>query len=495
MRRFLLPTVLAACGLAAVAVAEPQAAKTADQPPPVRREFRGVWVATVGNIDWPSRKGLPTRQQQEEMRAILDKCVELKLNAVVFQVRPMADALYASDLEPWSEFLSGKLGQAPDPFYDPLEYAVREAHARGLELHAWLNPYRAKVPAATSAVPDTHLVKKRPDLAKPYGKHFWLNPTHPEVQERSLKVFLDVVRRYDVDGVHMDDYFYPYPEPDADKKDIPFPDDDTWAAYQKAGGTLSQDDWRRDAVNRFVERLYKEVKATKPWVKVGISPFGIWRPGHPPGIEGFDQYGKLYADAKLWLNEGWVDYFTPQLYWPIGREKQSYPKLLAWWAGENTKGRHLWPGNFTSRYPADEIVEQIKVTRSQIREPGNVHFSMKAIMRNAGGIADALAKAYAEPAVVPASPWLGREPGTQVAAQHRRYERDGRTETVIVALNGPIRVFVVRGQIDGTWTVRLAQTGDGALPVSNLFPKKPTKLLVSGVDRYGRETEAVEVRQ
>src|SRR5437899_816528 len=180
-----------------------QAPAAADNPPPVPREFRGVWVATVANIDWPSRKGLPTKQQQAELRALLDKAVELKLNAIVLQVRPMADALYASELEPWSEFLTGTLGKAPEPFYDPLEFAVREAHARGLELHAWFNPYRARVPASRSVVPENHLVKSRPDLAKPYGKHYWLNPTHPEVQAHSLKVFLDVVRRYDIDGVHM----------------------------------------------------------------------------------------------------------------------------------------------------------------------------------------------------------------------------------------------------------------------------------------------------
>src|SRR5262249_25486050 len=184
-----------------------------ETPPSPAREFRGVWVATVANIDWPSKKGLSTQEQKAELRAILDKAVELKLNALVFQVRPMADALYSSKREPWSEFLTGTLGRAPDPYYDPLEFAVREAHARGLELHAWFNPYRAWHPSATSPATDNHLVKSRPDLAKPYGKHHWLNPTHLEVQDHSLAVILDVVRRYDVDGVHLDDYFYPYKEP------------------------------------------------------------------------------------------------------------------------------------------------------------------------------------------------------------------------------------------------------------------------------------------
>jgi uncharacterized lipoprotein YddW (UPF0748 family) len=377
-----------------------------ERPPSARPEFRGVWVATVGNIDWPSRKGLPAGDQQAELKAILDKCVEVKLNAVIFQVRPMADAVYKSDLEPWSEFLSGTAGT--DPGYDPLEFAVREAHARCLELHAWLNPYRAGTPVSTSPMPPNHVTKARPDLVKTIGQYRWLNPTHKDVQEHSLKVFLDVVRRYDVDGIHMDDYFYPYPEYGHGQ---PFPDEDTWAEYQKSGGTLSRDDWRRTAVNEFVERLYKETKSLKPWVKVGISPFGIWRSGHPEGIKGFDQYDKLYADARLWLNRGWVDYWTPQLYWPIEKKEQSFPKLLGWWVSENTQHRHIWPGLATYRLPPKEIVEQIKLTRQMVDPPGHIHFNMKSIQRNRNGIADTLKEVYQERVPVPATPWLKRRPG------------------------------------------------------------------------------------
>ena len=316
---------------------------SASDAPPLKREFRGVWVATVANIDWPSKPGLSAEKQREELIAIFDKAVHLRLNAVVFQVRPMADSLYESKLEPWSEFLTGTMGKSPG--YDPLAFAVKEAHARGLELHAWFNPYRARTPTAKSAAPDDHITKRRPDLAKPYGKHYWMNPTHTDVQDQSIAVILDVVKRYDVDGVHIDDYFYPYKEKDEKTGEIiPFPDDDTWEKYQKEGGKLKRDDWRRDAVNKFVERMYRDVKAVKPWVKVGISPFGIWRPGTPPGIAGFDQYAELYADARLWFNQGWVDYYTPQLYWAIAQEKQSFPKLLGWWVGENSKNRHLWPG-------------------------------------------------------------------------------------------------------------------------------------------------------
>ncbi len=460
-----------------------------DAPPSPRREFRGAWVATVGNIDWPSRPGLPTKDQQAELLAILDRAAELRLNAVIFQVRPMADALYASKLEPWSEYLTGAVGRAPDLAWDPLDFAVREAHARGLELHAWFNPYRAWHPSATSPAPADHLVKSRPDLAKPYGKHHWLNPTNKDIPDHVMKVILDVVNRYDIDGVHIDDYFYPYVEKDAAGKPIPFPDDDTWAAYQKGGGNLSRDDWRREAVNRFVERMYREVKAAKAWVKVGISPFGIWRPGHPPGIAGLDQYAELYADARRWVNEGWADYFCPQLYWPVAQEKQSYPRLLAWWADENAKGRHLWPGNYTSRvtgaakgWPASEIVEQIKLTRAEKGAGGNVHFSMKALMKNTGKVADALKEAYAEPALVPATPWVKEKaPGTP------RLEWQGKALTIRPA-GGEARLYVVRHRTAAGWALRVVPA-DGERPVTVMFDEVPQRVAASAVGRTGGESE------
>jgi uncharacterized lipoprotein YddW (UPF0748 family) len=465
----------------------------AAEPPTVPREFRGVWVATVANIDWPSKKGLPAARQQAELRALLDRAVALKLNAVVFQVRPMCDALYRSDLEPWSEFLTGTLGK--DPGYDPLELAVAEAHARGLELHAWFNPYRAKTPTSTSAVPDSHLVKKRPDLAKPYGKHYWLNPTNPEVADHSLKVILDVVRRYDVDGIHLDDYFYPYTENDEAGKPIPFPDDDTWAAYQKAGGKLSRADWRRDAVDRFVERLYTGVKKEKKWVQVGISPFGIWRPGNPPGMEGFDQFGKLYADPRKWFREGWVDYLTPQLYWPIAQTKQSYPKLLAWWAEQNPKKRHLWPGNIPSRvtgkakgWPPVEIAEQIKATRAQPGATGNIHFSMKPLMHNTGGVGDALATVYETPALVPASPWLDDQPPARPMVTW-----DAERKEVRVKPTGePARLFVIYKRMGDKWATTL-QPADGARALNVRFVAAPDEIRVSAVDRVGNEGPAAVV--
>jgi uncharacterized lipoprotein YddW (UPF0748 family) len=381
----------------------------------VRREFRGAWVATVSNIDWPSKPGLSTQEQQTELLAILDRARTLRLNAVVFQVRPACDALYKSDLEPWSEYLTGEQGKAPDPFYDPLEFAVTEAHRRGLELHAWFNPYRALHPSAKSQPAASHVSKTKPELVRTYGKHLWMDPADPATRAHSRAVIRDVVRRYDVDGIHLDDYFYPYKEKDAAGNNMDFPDTVPWERYQTGGGTLARDDWRRDAVDTFIREVYEDTKAEKKYVKFGISPFGIWRPGNPPQIKGFDAYAELYADARKWLQNGWVDYFTPQLYWKSEQTAQSYPVLLSWWTEQNTKGRHLWPGNYTSRaggsgenaWPATEIAAQIEATRAQTGATGNIHFSMKALLGSRPTLSDLLSHGvYSQPALVPASPWL-----------------------------------------------------------------------------------------
>jgi uncharacterized lipoprotein YddW (UPF0748 family) len=306
------------------------------KPPIPMREFRAAWVATVANIDWPSRKGLTTAEQKAELLAIVERAAQLKLNAIVFQVRPACDALYASEIEPWSEFLTGTMGKAPEPYYDPLAYVIDEAHKRGIELHAWFNPYRAGHPSAKSPVSARHVTRTHPELVRHYGKQLWLDPGEKEVQEYSLSVVMDVVRRYDVDGVHFDDYFYPYKEIDRSGNEMEFPDEASWKRFG-AGGKLERDDWRRENVNAFVEKVYASIKATKPWVKFGISPFGIWKPENPPQIKGFDAYSKLYADSRKWLMKGWVDYFAPQLYWSIASEEQSFPVLLKWWSQQNSK--------------------------------------------------------------------------------------------------------------------------------------------------------------
>jgi uncharacterized lipoprotein YddW (UPF0748 family) len=473
----------------ALLVAAAAALPAQDPWPPVPREFRGVWVATVDNIDWPSRPGLPTDSAQAELLTILDRAQALHLNAVVFQVRPSADALYASSLEPWSAYLTGRQGRAPSPSWDPLAFAVREAHARGLELHAWFNPYRAKHPAETTPTASTHVSRARPAVVKRYGAYLWMDPGERWVRERTTAVILDVVRRYDVDGVHIDDYFYPYPEVRRGRN-VPFPDDRSWQAYRADGGRLDRAAWRRRNVDLLVEALGREIHRVKPWVKFGVSPFGIWRPGHPAGIEGFDAYEKLYADARRWLREGWADYLSPQLYWPIAQAKQAYPVLQAWWGQENVLGRHLWIGNHTAlvgaRWDAAELVHQVRLTQADGIARGNVHFSMRALLRDAGGVASALrAGPYAEPALVPASPWL-RDSATVSPTP-----RLSVTPTGAVLCLGPgsaaVRQWVVRAERGGRWAVQLVPG-----PTARMSIAPADRVVVSAVDRVGRETAAVE---
>jgi uncharacterized lipoprotein YddW (UPF0748 family) len=388
---------------------------------PVAREFRAAWVATVGNIDWPSQKGLSTEQQKQEALEILDFLAQNNFNAVILQVRPQCDAFYISPHEPWSHFLTGRQGQPPHPFYDPLRFWIEQAHDRGLELHAWFNPYRAHSETQLPP-PDTSIAKRRPDLVKQLENGFyWLNPAKQETQDYSFNVVMDVLGRYDIDGVHFDDYFYPYPEYNAGKD---FPDEDTWQAYRAAGGELARGDWRRQAVNDFVQRVYFAVKHEKPHVKFGISPFGIWRPGHPESIRGFDQYNQLYADAKLWLNQGWVDYWTPQLYWPISQQAQSFPVLLGWWSQQNLQRRHLWPG-INVKHGAEECINQVMITRGLFSQTdsGGVFWNTGRLRANGGQIGRQFADGiYSTQALVPPSPWLDSLPPArpQVSRQGNR---------------------------------------------------------------------------
>ena len=378
-------------------------------PPLPPREFRGVWVATVNNIDWPSKPGLPVAQQKAELLALLDRAVSLRLNAVIFQVRPACDVLYPSKLEPWSEYLTGQMGRPPQPDYDPLGFILAEAHLRGLELHAWFNPFRARHSSGRSPISRQHVSRVRPQLVRSYGEQLWLDPGDRATHDYSLAVILDAVRRYDLDGVHIDDYFYPYPEKESSGQVIEFPDNPSWQRYLQAGGKLGRSDWRRQNVDTFVQRLYQEIKAANPRVKVGVSPFGIWRPGFPPSVRGFDAYERLFADSRRWLASGWMDYCTPQLYWTIDAPGQSYPVLLDWWADQNVRHRHLWPGNdvYRASHTPGELSAQVQITRRAKEASGNVLWSLHALQQDKNGVAQELVRqAYAQSALVPASPWL-----------------------------------------------------------------------------------------
>lgn len=373
-----------------------------------QREFRGVWAATAWNIDWPSKKGLPIEQQQSELLQILDRIQTLNLNALVLQVRPAGDAFYASQLEPWSELLTGTPGKAPEPFYDPLAFAIEQCHKRNIELHAWFNPYRARTSAEKLPNVSPHISITNPEYVYKYGSDLWMDPGAKVIQDLTFNVILDVVRRYDIDGIHLDDYFYPYPIAGQT-----FADDKTYKEYQTNGGKLSLADWRRDNVNTLIQRLSTGIKATKPTIKFGISPFGIYRPGQPSQIRGLDQYDQLYADPKKWLEEGWVDYIAPQLYWRIDPPAQSYPVLLQWWTENNPKRRHIYPGNRLSGldgkdWTIAEYQKQIAITRNLAPQLslGNIFYSMKAFTENRLGVVDSFKTTiYQEPALVPTQSW------------------------------------------------------------------------------------------
>lgn len=376
--------------------------------PYVMREFRAAWVATVANINWPSKAGLSTAQQQKEALELLDFLQKHNYNAVIFQVRPQADALYSSSLEPWSVFLSGEQGKAPQPYYDPLHFWIEAAHDRGMELHVWLNPYRAHH-STGGKITEASIVKKNPELVVPLKNGmWWMDPSKKETQDHTAAVVMDIVKRYDIDGVHFDDYFYPYA---SYNKGEDFPDAASYAAYKSRRGTLARDDWRRQSVNDFVKRIYGEIKAENPKIKFGISPFGIYRPGYPRSITGMDQYSELYADARLWLNEGWVDYYSPQLYWKISQAPQSFPVLLGWWENENHQNRHLWPGiniDFGGDDPnLIETVSQIMITRGMVPESkGTIHWSIGPLVKYPALASGILERAYKKQALVPESPWL-----------------------------------------------------------------------------------------
>lgn len=381
-------------------------------PPAPEREFRALWVATVDNIDWPSRPGLTAAEQQAEAIQLLNLAAGLKLNAIVLQVRPAADAFYRSRHEPWSAYLTGQQGVSPG--YDPLAFWIRESHARGLDLHAWVNPFRAWHPSTPGEPASNSVVFTQPEYLVTHGEYRWLDPGDERARAHSLRILRDIVQRYDVDGIHVDDYFYPYPI-----EGKPFDDERTYLEYRDTGGTLDRSDWRRFNIDRFVRDMYAEVKRIKPHVLVGVSPFGIWRPGHPEEIVGFDAYEGLAADARRWLREGWLDYVSPQLYWKIESEGQAFEPLLNWWTSQNTAQRHVWPGLYLTRikenegWAPEDITRQIEIIEAVGDASGFVLFSAIGLLENRQGINETLSYTLAEHALIPASPWLSQSPSAK----------------------------------------------------------------------------------
>jgi uncharacterized lipoprotein YddW (UPF0748 family) len=463
-------------------------------PPSPAREFRGAWLVTVANKDWPSKPGLSVAEQKAELIALLDRAVQLKLNAIIFQVRPSSDAVYASAIEPWSEYLTGTMGKAPQPLYDPLAFAIEEAHRRGLELHAWFNPFRALHPQTKSSVAPNHISRTHPEFVRRYGPQFWLDPGEPAVRAYVLRVVMDVVQRYDVDGVQFDDYFYPYPEKDAAGRELEFPDAATWQKFGLSAGYVNRDEWRRANVNQFIQSVYQSIKALKPWVKFGISPFGIWRPMNPPQIRGMDAYARLYADSRLWLANGWLDYFAPQLYWAVEPKEQSFPALLDWWVQQNSKGRHLWPGlmaaNVGEKWEPDEITRQLKVLRSQSAARGEIFYHLRNLTDNPA-LAGVVHAAYPQTALVPASPWLASLPPVKpklIVVENNRSSLSVRWEP-----NGePGWLWILQYRTNEVWTTEILPAHQMTRTFEN---SRPEMVAVSAVDRVGNVSSPAAIKK
>jgi uncharacterized lipoprotein YddW (UPF0748 family) len=466
------------------------------------RAIRGAWVTSVYNIMWPSKSGLTPAAAEAELVALLDSLKSAGANAVFLQVRPESDALYKSDLEPWSQFLTGRQGQ--DPGYDPLSVAIARAHERNLELHAWINPFRGMTSAATATEPN-HPTRRFPNSTVTWGSQKWLDPGARDVQSHVVAVVRDIVKRYRVDGIHFDDYFYPYPI-----EGRTFPDDASFGAYQRAGGTLARDDYRRDNLHTFVRAVSEAIKQERPDVRFGVSPFGIWKNGVPAGIRGLDAYSSLYCDSPRWLQEGWVDYLAPQLYWPTTRAAQDFKVLMNFWAGFAKDGRDVVIGHDVTKigsteYPASEYTKQFDLVTGARDQgvAGSILFSSTQIPKDQDGLrSKVLAEAWQGLAATPVK-WDA--PKTDLAPlQVKVVTGDGKAAA---AAAPAFVVSLPEGQDTARARAMLlyVEEKDGLklqqqLPASELprsihphamRPETSGRIVVSWLDTFGRESPGV----
>ncbi len=476
-----------------------------------KREMRAVWIATVENIDWPSAKGLTTDQQKKEMIEILDQVKAYNMNTVVFQVRPDADALYDSKLEPWSEWLSGKQGVAPDPYYDPLAFTIEECRKRGLDVHVWLNPYRAVQNIEKSVLAPNHVANTHPDWMLTYGSKKYFDPGIPAVRDHVARVVSDLVRRYDIDAIHFDDYFYPYRLANQE-----FPDQNSFAAYPNGFAADKKDDWRRNNVDLIIKQLHDSIKAIRPTVEFGISPFGVWKnnttdPAGSATKAGVTNYDDLYADILLWQKEGWIDYVTPQLYWYIGKTVADYAVLADWWS-KNTYGCQLYIGQAPyllsekSRDQAwqtsDELIKQIRLNRANPNISGSMFFSAKFLKLNPLGMKENLQKEmFKYPALTPANPRVNAvKPGTPAHAEiHKKrksfeisWEAGSNNRLFVVYKSGKKAKLNIENP-ENIYTV----TSDKSLTIDLNRKTKPSRYryAVSAISPTHQESEPVEFKK
>lgn len=374
-----------------------------------KAEMRGVWMATLLNIDWPSSSNLSTREQKQEIISILDHHQSLGINAIFLQVRPAGDAFYRTSLAPWSKWLTGDQGKAPKPYYDPLKFWIEQCHSRGMELHAWFNPFRAALNEDINLLHSTHMVRQQPDWFVYYGGRIYFNPGLPQVREYLQSVIMEVVTNYNIDGVHFDDYFYPYKV-----NGKPFPDQQSF--HQLGKGYHSIADWRRNNISSFIRDLSEQIRAVKPTVRFGISPFGVWRNQDDDQMgsktrAGHTAFDDLYADVLLWMKNGWIDYLAPQIYWHIGFELADYQVLLDWWS-RHSYGRHIYIGqsaykirrdaDFSAWQNPEEMPRHIRLNRKYPEVRGNIYFSSSSLRTNALGLGDSLRNNYHKyPALIP----------------------------------------------------------------------------------------------
>lgn len=447
-----------------------------------QRELRGVWVATVQNLDWPTSQTLSADAGRNALVNLVNSMADAGLNALFFQVRPESDAVYESTLEPWSRFLTGT--QGTNPGWDPLDELVTLAHARGMEVHAWMNPYRGLTSTSVNAA-QNHVTRTLSSAAITYNGAVVMNPGELAVRQHVEAVVQDLLTRYDVDGLHFDDYFYPYP----DSMGTPFPDSATYGAYQADGGTMNLGDWRRDNVNTLVREVMAIVENDHPQVRFGISPFGIWRSNQP--VPGLDAFATIYCDAPTWMINGWIDYVAPQLYWREG-SAQDYSTLATWWADpmRNPRNRHVFPGHavhqLAGTWPLSEIETQVDITRSlaNMGAQGDIHFRAAFIANDTRGVHGLFKNTlYARPALAPVLP----RAGASVAPAVPFVMVSGGMANVTTPAPQSVRFFALYRELGpGNWELRRVS---GA-PMAS-FAVTSGAWAVSAVARGGAESQGV----
>jgi uncharacterized lipoprotein YddW (UPF0748 family) len=472
------------------------------QAPYPKREFRGAWIQTVNG----QFRDVPSETVKATLTDQLDALQEAGMNAVLFQVRPEADALYNSAHEPWSRFLTGVQGKTPQPYWDPLEFMVEESHKRNMELHAWINPYRAKTNVAHELA-STHLYNRYPERFMEYDNKLFFNPALAENRIHICNVITDIVSRYDVDGIHIDDYFYPYPANGTD-----YPDDESFALYGR--DFTNKGDWRRNNVNLLIKEMHETIRALKPWVKFGVSPFGVYRnrSSDPSGsnTKALQNYDDLYADVLLWLREGWVDYNIPQIYWHVGHPRADYEELVGWWA-RNAGNRPLFigqsvPNTITNADPENANINQLprkmRLQRSYRAIGGSCQWPAASVVNNEGRYRDALMQEYHKyPALQPLFEFMDNEASGKVRKLKKAWTEDGymlfwEAPEVEDEMNRAVQYVVYRfgakekvNLNDPSHIVSITRNTYYKLPYMN--GKTKYRYLVTALDRLQNESRSV----